>query len=113
VANQLIVFQKFIGTEGSGASNVNQRHTFAIVYGILVEFGEQEPKDWIDLDDFSDTDEAACAPYDENDELINDAVPAWAPKDTRRNQTLRPGSRMRIKPASGSRVPALDVGPKK
>jgi hypothetical protein len=59
-----------------------------ILHNILVEFGKQEPDDWIDFDDFSDMDEAACAPYDENDEL-NDAVPEWAPKDTRRKQILQ------------------------
>jgi hypothetical protein len=59
-----------------------------ILHNILVEFGKQEPDDWIDLDDFSDMDEAAFAPYDENDEL-NDAAPEWAPKDTRRNQILQ------------------------
>jgi hypothetical protein len=29
---------------------------------MLIEFGEEEPEDWIDFDDFSDMDEAAGAP---------------------------------------------------
>jgi hypothetical protein len=33
VAHQLMVFLKFIGTEGTGASNAYQRNTFAIGYG--------------------------------------------------------------------------------
>jgi hypothetical protein len=33
VANQLMLFLRFIGTEGNGASNANQRHIFAIGYG--------------------------------------------------------------------------------
>jgi hypothetical protein len=59
-----------------------------ILHNMLVQFGEEEPDDWIDFDDFSDMDEAACAPYDEDDEL-NEAVPEWAPKGTRRNQNLQ------------------------
>ena len=33
VAHQLMVFLKFLGTEGAGSSNANQRHMFAIGYG--------------------------------------------------------------------------------
>jgi DDE superfamily endonuclease len=33
VAYQLMVFLKFLGTEGTGGSNTNQRHTFRIGYG--------------------------------------------------------------------------------
>jgi DDE superfamily endonuclease len=33
VAHQLMVFLKFLGTEGSGGSNANQRHVFSIGYG--------------------------------------------------------------------------------
>jgi DDE superfamily endonuclease len=32
VAHQLLVFLRYIGTEGSGGSNANQRHVFAIGY---------------------------------------------------------------------------------
>jgi hypothetical protein len=59
-----------------------------ILHNMLVHFGEEEPDDWIDFDDFSDMDEAACAPYDEADEL-NEAVPEWGSKCTRRNQNLQ------------------------
>jgi hypothetical protein len=59
-----------------------------VLHNMLVQYGEEEPDDWIDFDDFSDMDEAACAPYDEDDEL-NEAVPEWAPKGTRRNQNLQ------------------------
>jgi hypothetical protein len=38
VAHQLMVFLKYIGTEGTGASNANQRHTFAIGYGTAPKF---------------------------------------------------------------------------
>jgi DDE superfamily endonuclease len=38
VAHQLMVFLKYVGTEGSGASNANQRHTFAIGYGTSPKF---------------------------------------------------------------------------
>ena len=59
-----------------------------ILHNMLIEFGEEEKEDWIDYDDFSDLDEAARAPYEENDEL-NLPVPAWAPKHTRRTQILQ------------------------
>jgi hypothetical protein len=58
-----------------------------ILHNMLLEFGEEEPEDWIDFDDFSGMDEAACAPYGEDDEL-NEAVPEWTPKGSRRNQIL-------------------------
>lgn len=58
-----------------------------ILHNMLIEFGEEEQEDWIDFDDFSDMDEAARAPYEEEDEL-NKAVPEWAPKHTRRLQLL-------------------------
>jgi hypothetical protein len=59
-----------------------------ILHNMLIEFGEEDPEDWIDFEVFSDMDEAACSPYDEDDEL-NEAVPEWAPKGTRRNQILQ------------------------
>ena len=59
-----------------------------ILHNMLVEFGEEEQEDWIDFDDFSDMDEAERAPYNEDDEL-NEAIPEWAPKDTRRKQILQ------------------------
>jgi hypothetical protein len=33
VAHQLMVFLKFVGSEGAGSNNSNQRQTFSIVYG--------------------------------------------------------------------------------
>jgi hypothetical protein len=38
LAHQLMVFLKYIGTEGSGGSNANQHHTFAIGYGTSPKF---------------------------------------------------------------------------
>jgi len=44
VAYQLMVFLKFIGTEGSGASNSNQRNTFAIGYGTAAVYRDRVTK---------------------------------------------------------------------
>jgi hypothetical protein len=38
VAHQLMVFLKYIGTEGTGGSNANQRHVFHIGYGTSHEY---------------------------------------------------------------------------
>jgi hypothetical protein len=38
VVHQLMVFLKYVGTEGSGASNANQRHTFSIGYGTAEKY---------------------------------------------------------------------------
>jgi DDE superfamily endonuclease len=35
---QLMVFLKYIGTEGAGGSNANQRHTFGVGYGIAANY---------------------------------------------------------------------------
>jgi hypothetical protein len=61
VAHQLMVFLKFIGTEGSGASNANQRSTFAIGYGTSEKYRRRVTKallhhradfiKWPDLDE--------------------------------------------------------------
>jgi hypothetical protein len=56
-----------------------------IVHNMLIEFGEEDPPDWIDYDDFSDI--AMQSPYQEEDEL-NVPIPVWAPKDARRTQLL-------------------------
>jgi hypothetical protein len=56
-----------------------------ILHNMLIEFGEEENEDWIDYDDFSEI--AMQSPYEEQDEL-NNAIPLWAPKDTRRSQLL-------------------------
>ncbi|KAG7339863.1 DDE superfamily endonuclease [Nitzschia inconspicua] len=38
VSHQLMVFLKYVGTEGNGASNANQRHTFSIGYGTATTY---------------------------------------------------------------------------
>jgi hypothetical protein len=39
-----MVFLKFVGTEGTGASNANQRHTFAIGYGTADKYRRRVTK---------------------------------------------------------------------
>ena len=58
-----------------------------ILHNIMIAYGEKDREDWIDFDDFSDIDDANRAPYQEDD-VLNMGVPAWAPKDTRRQQLL-------------------------
>jgi DDE superfamily endonuclease len=58
-----------------------------ILHNMLIAFGEEDKDDWIDLDDFSDMDDAARAPYEDDDEL-NVAIPAGAPKDAKRSRLL-------------------------
>jgi DDE superfamily endonuclease len=58
-----------------------------ILHNILIEWGEEEDTSWIDFDDFSDLDDAMRAPYQEGDEL-NEAIPTWMAKDTRRQRIL-------------------------
>ena len=58
-----------------------------ILHNALLDFGEEEREDWIDLDDFSDMDDADRAPYEEGDAL-NEAIPAGAPKDERRTRLM-------------------------
>jgi hypothetical protein len=58
-----------------------------IVHNLLIELGEEERDDWIDLDDFSDIDDAERAPYEEGDAL-NQAIPAGAPKNERRTRLM-------------------------
>jgi hypothetical protein len=43
-AHQLMVFLKFLGTEGSGNSNANQRHTFRIGYGTAEKYRNRVTK---------------------------------------------------------------------
>ena len=43
-AHQLLVFLKYVGTEGAGASNGNQRSTFAIGYGTATLYRERVTK---------------------------------------------------------------------
>ena len=58
-----------------------------IVHNMLIEFGEEEREDWIDLDDFSDIDDAERAPYEEGDAL-NSGIPFGSPKDLRRTRLM-------------------------
>jgi hypothetical protein len=58
-----------------------------ILHNILLEFGEEDRDEWMDLDDFSDMDNAERAPYKADDEL-NRAVPTRAAKDLRRSHLL-------------------------
>jgi hypothetical protein len=41
VSHQLMVFLKYLGTEGSGASNTNQRHTFGVAYGSAQKYRQR------------------------------------------------------------------------
>jgi len=41
VLHQLMVFLKYIGTEGNGASNSNQRQTFGISYGSATNYSRK------------------------------------------------------------------------
>ncbi|KAG7357176.1 hypothetical protein IV203_001864 [Nitzschia inconspicua] len=50
-----------------------------VLHNMLVEFGEEEQEDWIDFDNFSDMDDWARAPYEEDNEL-NLPIPENAPK---------------------------------
>jgi hypothetical protein len=58
-----------------------------ILHNMLLCFGEEERDDWIDLDDFSDMDDATQAPYLQGDEL-NSAIPTGSPKDAKRTRLL-------------------------
>jgi DDE superfamily endonuclease len=58
-----------------------------ILHNMLIDFGEEEREDWIDLEDFSDMDDATRAPYQEGDEL-NVPIPEGAPKDAKRTRLL-------------------------
>jgi DDE superfamily endonuclease len=40
-----------------------------VVHNLLIDIGEEEKKEWIDHDDFSDLDDAERAPYEEGDAL--------------------------------------------
>jgi hypothetical protein len=51
VAHQLMVFLKYIGTEGTGASNANQRHTFGIGYGTSPKFRRRVTRAFLSLRD--------------------------------------------------------------
>ena len=50
-SHQLMVFLKFVGTEGSGASNANQRHTFHIGYGTSEKYRKRVTQALLSLRD--------------------------------------------------------------
>ena len=54
-----------------------------MVHNMLVEIGEEEKEDWMDITDFSDIDDAERAPYEEGDAL-NEGIPIGSAKDLRR-----------------------------
>lgn len=58
-----------------------------MVHNILLGIGEEGRDDCIDLDDFSNLDDAERAPYEEG-EALNQAIPAGAPKDERRTRLM-------------------------
>ena len=58
-----------------------------ILHNMLIDWGEEEDPTWIDYDDFSDMDDAMRAPYQDGDDL-NQGVPSWMAKDTRRQRLL-------------------------
>ena len=58
-----------------------------IIHNMLIDIGEEDKEDWLDLDDFSDIDEAERAPYEEGDAL-NSGIPFGAPKDLRRTRLM-------------------------
>jgi hypothetical protein len=58
-----------------------------ILNNVLIHYGEEDREDWIDLDDFSDMDDAQRVPYEEDDKL-NEAIPAGAAKDAKRSRLL-------------------------
>ena len=54
---------------------------------MLIELGEEEHDDWLNLDEFSDLDEAERAPYEEGG-VLNQGIPEGAPKDVRRTRLM-------------------------
>jgi hypothetical protein len=44
IADQLLTWLKYVGTEGAGASNANQRNTFEIGYGSAAKYRDRVAK---------------------------------------------------------------------
>ena len=67
VAHQLMVFLKFLGTEGSGGSNSNQRHVFSIGYGTAAVYRKRVTKAVLSLREpyvfWPDEEERTCWKY--------------------------------------------------
>ena len=57
-----------------------------ILHNLLIEIREEERKDWIDEDDFSDVDDADRAPDLDGDDILNQGIPAGADKAERRTR---------------------------
>ena len=57
----------------------------AILHNLLIEYNDEVPDEWIDLDDFSELDD----PNRSADDELDVAVPAGSSNDERRQQLLR------------------------
>jgi hypothetical protein len=55
-----------------------------ILHNLLMERKDEIPEEWMDLDDFSDIDDAGG----DDDDVLNRAVPANAPSDQRRSDLM-------------------------
>jgi hypothetical protein len=58
-----------------------------ILHNLLQERNDEIPDEWMDLNDFSDIDDAGAAPGG-NDNVLNKAVPDNAPSDQRRSDLM-------------------------
>ena len=58
-----------------------------MAHNMLIELGEEEKDDWINLEEFSDLDDAARAPYEEGD-VLNQGIPIGSAKDLRRTRLM-------------------------
>lgn len=58
-----------------------------ILHNVLIEFGEEKMDNWIDFDNFSDSNNMR-APYKDPDGL-NLGMPTWMPKDKQRYHLLQ------------------------
>jgi DDE superfamily endonuclease len=59
----------------------------ATVHNMLIDLGEEEKREWMDLDKFLDLDDAERVPYNHGDAL-NVAIPHNYPKDERRKRLM-------------------------
>lgn len=60
-----------------------------ILHNMLIEFREEEVKEWIDYSDFSDLDDHTRAVYEEQNHELSRGLSAAAPKDERRRRLMR------------------------
>ena len=62
----------------------------AILHNLLVEVDDDVPCNWIDYDDFSDIDDPTQAEFDDSSsDDVDQAIPACAEKDERRERVMR------------------------